>query len=222
MLPRIGEPGPAGSAGVKGDIPAHQWNGTQVRFQNADGSWGDYVDLKGADGERGLTGLTGQTGQTGQTGATGAAPEHSWSGTQLRFKNPNGEWGDYVDLKGSKGDQGEPGQDSEVPGPQGPAGPNQVNTTTATNITGILKGSSSLVAAATADTDYLASPASAEQGDIIYAGAGPATARLAHGTSGQLLKSGGHAANPSWGLTITVASSAPQNPATGDIWIDTT
>lgn len=32
--------------GVKGDIPAHEWVGTAIRFQNPDGSWGDFVDLQ--------------------------------------------------------------------------------------------------------------------------------------------------------------------------------
>ena len=37
-----------------------------------------------------------------------------------------------------------------------------------------------------------------EQGDIIYASAVSTPAALPHGTSGQVLKSGGHAANPAW------------------------
>jgi hypothetical protein len=42
----------------------------------------------------------------GDVGATGLAPAHNWSGTSLRFKNPNGTNGSYVDLKGDKGDVG--------------------------------------------------------------------------------------------------------------------
>lgn len=37
-----------------------------------------------------------------------------------------------------------------------------------------------------------------EQGDVIYASAASTPAALAHGTAGQLLQSGGHAADPSW------------------------
>lgn len=33
-------------------------------------------------------------------------PEHEWSGTQLRLRNPDGEWGALVELVGGKGDQG--------------------------------------------------------------------------------------------------------------------
>jgi hypothetical protein len=47
----------------------------------------------------------------------------------------------------------------------------------------------------------LIDPGSAEQGDIFYQGAA-ALARLAHGTAGQVLLSGGHAANPTWGSVL--------------------
>lgn len=36
--------------GVKGDEPAHEWDGTRLRFQNPDGTWGAYVDLNGDAG----------------------------------------------------------------------------------------------------------------------------------------------------------------------------
>ena len=36
-------------------------------------------------------------------GATGPAPEHGWSGYSLRFKNPNGTWGSYTNLRGAMG-----------------------------------------------------------------------------------------------------------------------
>lgn len=45
-------------------------------------------------------------------GKDGIPPEHQWDGTRLRFKNPNGSWGSWVDLiaeienKGDKGDIG--------------------------------------------------------------------------------------------------------------------
>ncbi|HAS45884.1 MAG TPA: hypothetical protein DCS93_35710 [Microscillaceae bacterium] len=32
-------------------------------------------------------------------------PSHEWSGTQLRFEFPSGNWGPFVDLKGPKGDR---------------------------------------------------------------------------------------------------------------------
>lgn len=44
-----------GEKGDKGDIgprPEHNWKGTSLRFQNADSTWGEYVDLKGEPGNR--------------------------------------------------------------------------------------------------------------------------------------------------------------------------
>lgn len=42
----------------------------------------------------------------GADGAKGEKPNHQWSGTSLRFENPDDTWGDYVDLKGDKGEDG--------------------------------------------------------------------------------------------------------------------
>lgn len=36
-------------------------------------------------------------------GGKGDVPKHEWSGTSLRFQNPNGEWGEAVDLIGADG-----------------------------------------------------------------------------------------------------------------------
>ena len=47
-----------------------------------------------------------------------------------------------------------------------------------------------------------------EQGDIIYASAASTPAALHHGNSGDLLSSGGHAANPSWVLASPVPAGA--------------
>ena len=38
---------------LKGDTPEHEWNGTQLRFKKADGTWGSFVDLKGLKGDTG-------------------------------------------------------------------------------------------------------------------------------------------------------------------------
>jgi hypothetical protein len=46
---------------------------------------------------------------SGGTGVTGTAPEHQWDGTQVRFKQNTGSWGDYTDLEGPQGIQGETG-----------------------------------------------------------------------------------------------------------------
>ncbi len=60
-------------------------------------------------------GLQGPAGPQGPQGEMGPAPEHEWSGSQLRFKNPDGTWGTFTELIGPQGPQGEQG-------PQGPAG----------------------------------------------------------------------------------------------------
>jgi hypothetical protein len=48
-----GDPGEPGEPGDTGPAPAHEWDDTQLRFQNPDGSWGDYTDLKGEPGAAG-------------------------------------------------------------------------------------------------------------------------------------------------------------------------
>ncbi|WP_304736527.1 hypothetical protein [uncultured Desulfovibrio sp.] len=41
-----------GEKGDTGPMPRHDWKGTALRFENADGTWGDRVDLKGEPGNR--------------------------------------------------------------------------------------------------------------------------------------------------------------------------
>lgn len=85
-------------------IPRHQWQGTQLQFQQADGTWGEAVDLKGEKGsqgdkgEQGLQGLQGDKGDKGDTGLQG--------------------------IPGSKGDKGEQGLQGiqGIPGPKGDKG----------------------------------------------------------------------------------------------------
>lgn len=43
--------GPKGDDGNDGKAPVHEWNGTALKFQNPDGSWGQEVDLKGPKGD---------------------------------------------------------------------------------------------------------------------------------------------------------------------------
>lgn len=50
-----------------------------------------------------------------------------------------------------------------------------------------------------------------EQGDILYASAASTPAALAHGTAGQVLQSGGNAANPSWLTLGTMAAETATN-----------
>ena len=44
-------------------------------------------------------------------------PEHQWDDTRLRFRNPNGSWGAWTDLRGPPG----------PPGPPAPQPPNEPN-----------------------------------------------------------------------------------------------
>jgi len=95
-----GDQGPPGK-GVQGppgmcEIPTYEWQGTSIRFQNPDGSWGEWVDLQG---ERGI----------------GEIPTHEWQDTSIRFQNPDGSWREWVDLQGERGES--------VVGPEGPQGP---------------------------------------------------------------------------------------------------
>ena len=53
--------GPKGDKGGKGDdgppglAPAHGWSGYSLRFQNPDGSWGTFTNLRGPQGPKGDT-----------------------------------------------------------------------------------------------------------------------------------------------------------------------
>lgn len=53
------------------------------------------------------------------SGPAGPSPEYEWSGTSLRFMNPDGTWGKYVNLQGPQGAKGEQGD----PGPEGTVTP---------------------------------------------------------------------------------------------------
>jgi len=54
------------------------------------------------------------------------------------------------------------------------------------------------------EADLITKALLTEQGDIIYASAIATPAALPHGNAGQVLTSGGHGANPSWGAGTTV------------------
>lgn len=67
------------------------------------------------DAPPGNAGLTDETpdplGPRGMAGGNGATPEHEWQGTRLRFRNPDGSWGPWSDLRGATGAglEGKPG-----------------------------------------------------------------------------------------------------------------
>ncbi len=61
---------------------------------------------KGDAGQPGKDGRNGVDGKNGKDGKNGQPPEHEWEDTKLRFKNPDGSWGEKVDLKGERGETG--------------------------------------------------------------------------------------------------------------------
>ena len=79
---------------AKGEAPAHEWSGTKLRFQNPDGTWGEFVDLRGPKGARGNNGTSGG-------GAGGAASRFDPSSLADAVDTPtptevqvlqNGQW----------------------------------------------------------------------------------------------------------------------------------
>ena len=71
----------------------------------------DLQALTRTPGPRGEAGSPGSNGKDGAPGRDGQPPAHEWQGTKLRFRQPNGKWGKFTDLKG---DTGEPGKDRKT------------------------------------------------------------------------------------------------------------
>lgn len=107
-----------GVPGAKGDAGTDGIDGREIELRKTadyvqwrylgETSWINLialVDLKGAKGDQGLPGVKGDTGLKGDK------PAHNWSGTSLRFENPNGSYGSYVNLRGPQGAPGIPGLD---------------------------------------------------------------------------------------------------------------
>jgi hypothetical protein len=108
-----------GAVGPQGETPAHEWQGTALRFENPDGTWGDPVDLKGQPGDTGPQGLMGSQGAQGAIGPQGPQGPEGPQGTQgpTGTTGPQGEKGDT----GATGPQGPQGAQGPA-GPQGPQG----------------------------------------------------------------------------------------------------
>ena len=88
-----GSAGPQGLQGEQGLTGASGSAGPQG-LQGEQGLTG----ASGSAGPQGLQGEQGIQGLTGASGSTGLAAAHEWSGTEIRFQNPDGSWGDYTDL----------------------------------------------------------------------------------------------------------------------------
>ena len=76
------------------------------------------------EGPEGPQGPQGEMGPQGIAGldATCEGFDYEWDGTSIRFMNPDGTWGDWVDLQGDPGQDGTDGSSGPA-GPAGPAGP---------------------------------------------------------------------------------------------------
>jgi len=90
---------------------------------NPNGTWGSYVNLRGATGATGPQGTTGAQGPTGNTGATGSTGPQGIQGPE-GDQGPTGPQGGTgpQGSQGVKGDTGNTGSAGSA-GPQGPTGP---------------------------------------------------------------------------------------------------
>ena len=96
-----GATGPAGPAGQQGEqgAPGPKGDTGATGPQGPEGPQGP----QGPQGAPGPKGDPGAPGPAGADGADGLPPEHEWQGTALRFKKPDGSWGQAVDLRGPAG-----------------------------------------------------------------------------------------------------------------------
>ena len=53
---KSGANGDVGADGEVGPMPRHEWDGTKLRFEQADGTWGEWVNLRGPRGATGPAG----------------------------------------------------------------------------------------------------------------------------------------------------------------------
>ena len=88
--------------GPQGDKPAHQWSGTSVRFENPNGSWGTYVNLKGNDGSDGKTWHSGTSNPSNSLGKVGDwhLNRNTWD---VREKTGTSAWTVRGNIKGTDG-----------------------------------------------------------------------------------------------------------------------
>ena len=94
--------------GVKGDIPAHEWNETRVRFENPDGSWGQYVDLAGMAGTAPAI-----QAEYSVDGLTNWHVTYAEGDKYFRFSYDAGStWGAAIPFGGQDGFDGDPGENA--------------------------------------------------------------------------------------------------------------
>lgn len=90
---------------------------------------------QGLQGPVGPKGDKGEPGNRGEKGERGLMPQHQWRDTELRFEQPDGTWGKFVELRGQSGAKGAPGQRGQVSG--GGSGGAVTNNTVVTGDAGI-------------------------------------------------------------------------------------
>jgi hypothetical protein len=141
-----------GETGAKGNPPTHEWDNTELRFENADGSWGDFVDLKGEKGDPGIginlkgsvateSDLTDIVGEAGDAYIAADTKDLVvWTGLSWdnvgNIQGPTGPTGPQglrgltgatgaIGPQGPQGIQGPTGATGPIgpSGPQGPVGP---------------------------------------------------------------------------------------------------
>jgi hypothetical protein len=177
-----------GEIGPKGNGPEHSWENTQLRFQNPDGSWGTYTDLKGATGEQGIQGIQGVMGNQGIQGEVGPQGIQGVQGET----GPQGIQG----IQGETGSQGDPWDQWQGDWVAG----------TYQNLDGVFHSGSSWIAnkstteepsGSASDWDLLAQKGTDGEGvgDVIGPESGVADNFISFvDTTGKLLKDSGHKA----------------------------
>jgi len=71
-----------GTNGANGNPPAHEWSGTSLRFQNPDGTWGDWVNLGG--GGSATSNMAQYTHSTGSQSINNSTPIAIYWNTEIR------------------------------------------------------------------------------------------------------------------------------------------
>lgn len=83
-----GKPGKPGKDGKRGKTPNHEWNGTLIRFQKPDGTWGEFVNLQGPPGQNAAGAGFGGSGKTGALERVRGANAFEMQGvSQIYFGN---------------------------------------------------------------------------------------------------------------------------------------
>ncbi len=101
-----GPQGLVGPTGPKGDTGPSGPSGASIQGLVGPSGPQGQRGSQGLSGAPGVSGTKGDPGMRGDVGMTGLSPAHEWEGESLRFKQPDGNWGKWVDLKGQAGTSG--------------------------------------------------------------------------------------------------------------------